>query len=94
MIHMIETDDLPTAWAKAFIECYEAPYSCIMPMIVKFKATDENTWDSSIENLLNNNLKKSDEFSTETVRNTIFPERLWKASNGDRGLLYAKYLKI
>lgn len=94
MIHKIEADDLPTAWAKAFIECYEAPYSCIMPMIVKFKVTDENTWDNGIKNLLNNNLKKSDEFSTETVRNTIFPELLWKTSNGNRGLLYAKYLKI
>lgn len=37
MIHKIEADDLPTAWAKAFIECYEAPYSCIMPMIVSSK---------------------------------------------------------
>lgn len=94
MIHTIEEKDLPTAWAKAFIKCYNTPGGIIMPMIVKFDATDYESWDNDIIEILNANLRRTDNFSLQTVRNTIFPEDLWKTSNKDRQMLYTRYLKI
>ena len=94
MIHTIEEKDLPTAWAKAFIKCYNAPRGNILPMIVKFDATADEFWDKDIIKILNLNLKRTKNFPIETVRNTIFPEYLWQTSNNDRETLYARYLKI
>lgn len=94
MMQTVETQDLPTAWADAFLKCYESPGGTLSPCIVKFNATDESTWNEIIQNKLDKILKKSNAYETTTVRNTIFPENIWKMSNGNRQAFYDKYNKL
>jgi hypothetical protein len=97
MIQTIDSPDLPTAWLEAFSKCYDSPGGVISPCIVKFGAISESSWNQEIQAKLDKSLKNDNVndtvFETLTVRNTIFPENLWKMSNGDRQVFYDKYNK-
>lgn len=93
MIQTIDAPDLPTAWFEMFSKCYDLPGGVISPCIVKFSATSENTWNQKIQDKLDTSLRNDNEFETLTVRNTIFPENLWKMTNGNRQVFYDRYIK-
>lgn len=91
--------NISLAWANAFIKCYDTPGGVLHSAVVKINV--ENTDSHEIPELrkivdtqLRPLLKKTGVQSvTETVAGTIFPESIWRFSNGDRHRFYDEYKK-
>lgn len=90
----IEAKNLSEAWLLAYENCIKAPKRNIAPLSVSFNVTDEEDWNPNIKNFLNNALENENKISVETVRNTIFPENIWKTVNKDRNKLFGMYLQM
>lgn len=90
----VDEPNLSLAWSKAFVKAYDTTGNEISPLVLNIR----NDADGSLENLeirraLDAALKNCGYQNVETVANTIFPESLWRMSNGDRKRLFSLYKK-
>ena len=90
--------NLSYAWAKAFVKCYDVPGGVLSPAVVHFPAqsSDNNIENAEIRAILESQLADPSKFIPnqsviETVAGTIFPESVWRQSEGNRQTLYEKY---
>ncbi len=99
----IHGENLSTAWAKAFVKCWNARGNVLAPEIVCFGVDEEkSSWrleTPKIRRALENQLDKfgvrsANQSNIETVAGTIFPESIWKRCHGDRDKLFQEYNKM
>lgn len=90
--------NLSHAWANALVKCYEAPGGVLSPAMVYFPACspDGNVETAEIRAILESQLADPKKFIhnqsvIETVAGTIFPESVWRHSQGHRETFYRKY---
>jgi hypothetical protein len=92
---VIQTTNLSHGWAKALIKATESPKGEIQLFtisVIGFNA-GQPLEDSLIRRNLDECLRQEDQFSCQTVANTIFPISLWNPRK-PRTALYERYLKI
>ncbi|ENY9925312.1 TPA: hypothetical protein ACUUB5_001450 [Pseudomonas aeruginosa] len=91
---LIESECISVAWSKAIVSIYDGVGQEVSPMIVTITGFDQDGRpgeDSELRRALDQILSDCDEQSVDTVAFTIFPERLWRMSGGDRAKLFNLY---
>lgn len=93
---LIEADNLSVAWAKILIRIIDNPGTEIAPLIVSLHGFNQSGFIEENQGLraaLDDLLHKKGRSSIENVAFTIFPERFWEISGGDRRRLFELYEK-
>jgi len=91
---VIREDTIGEAWAKALTLCHEAQHGTLGTSCVSFQSAPPDISACPTAVALDAFLKQRNKSSITTVANTIFPNSLWKQSQGDRTFLYDRYLKM
>lgn len=94
-MYCINENTLSEAWLEAFKTCYAATGKTVSPISISFPVDD----DCDIENpflraQLDEYMGDRNLTSIATVSETIFPQSLWNAAQGDRDALFQKYIQI
>ncbi len=95
----LEIDDtnLSRAWARLLLHVLDGAGKEVSPLILSVSGFAQNgavAEDPVVRDTLDKLLKQKDRFLVETVAFTIFPQRLWVMSRGDRTRFFARYRKI
>lgn len=91
---LVDESDLSRAWAQAVIHVIEHVGLEISPLVMSVTGFDDNgapSEDPRVRQELDDLLLARGMRSVEDVAFTIFPQRLWQMSRGDRGLLFKYY---
>lgn len=91
MTHLIEADDLSTAWAEAVSFLNEQPQRETWDLVVSI--ANPMTENSAVRRCLDNCLSTTSRQSVATVANTVFPDHLWRTC-ADRDSLYHRYIEM
>ena len=92
----IEADNLSVAWAEILLRIVDNPGKEIAPLVVSLTGFgDDGTLaeDQVFRTKVDELLEKKGKFSIENVGFTIFPERYWAISGGNRKSLFELYQK-
>lgn len=91
---LVDDSDLSKAWAKAVLHAIEHAGHEISPLVLSVTGFDDNgkpAEDSAVRHALDNLLLAKGMLTVEDVAFTIFPQRLWEFSQGDRVQLFEIY---
>lgn len=91
---VIDDTNLSRAWARLLLEVLDNAGTEVAPLILSLSgfAKDAATVeDSALRQSLDRLLELKDRILVEKVAFTIFPQRLWEMSRGDRNRLFALY---
>lgn len=91
---LIDESDLSRAWAQAVIHVIEHAGLEISPLVMSVTGFDDDgvpSEDQRVRQELDDLLHAKGMRSVEDVAFTIFPQRLWQVSRGDRALLFKYY---
>ncbi len=90
---LIDQPNLSLAWAEAFLAVRAASGHRLAPLTVSFTGfpDDDVAEEPDVRVALDAALAGADMQKIQTVANTIFPQRLWRAAKGDRPAFYANY---
>jgi thymidylate synthase len=90
---VLEHSNLSDAWADLFLKIIENPGKETSTTVVSLKGLKDGICENpTIRTALDDCLMTFDEQQVQTVSNTIFPDNLWKLSQGNRHVLFEKYL--
>jgi hypothetical protein len=93
---LIEAENLSVAWAKILLRIIDHPGTEIAPLVVSLTGFDEDNAvaeDAAFRTKLDELLEVNGKSSIENVGFTIFPERYWEISGGNRERLFDLYKK-
>ncbi|WP_221622495.1 hypothetical protein [Pseudomonas aeruginosa] len=91
---LVDESNISCAWAKAVLHVMDHPGTSISPLILSvnnFNDLKNISEVASIREELDKLLLAKGMRSVEDVAFTIFPQRLWKISQGDRAALFRYY---
>lgn len=91
---LVDEPDLSKAWAKAVLHVIDHAGKEISPLVLSVTGFDDNgkpTEDAEVRHALDNLLLAKEMLNVEGVAFTIFPQRLWELSQGDREQLFELY---
>lgn len=91
---MVTGGNLSAVWSEVFIHIIDHPGTQIAPLVLSITGFDERgvaAEDADVRCALDTALALEDQYSTEDVAYTIFPQRLWTMSRGDRKTLFKFY---
>lgn len=91
---LIEDANLSWAWARIVQHIQSNTGRNISPLVVSihgFDASGKPLEDPDLRRELDARLKAAGEWDIETVAFTIFPERIWRLSAGDRKTFFEHY---
>ena len=91
---VIKEETIGAAWSKALALCHAAPHGTLAPSCVSFRTVPPEITECPAANALEAFLLQKGKSSITTVANTIFPNSLWRQSQGNRTFLYDRYLKM
>lgn len=86
--------DLSCAWSRLFLGILNGAGTEVSPMVLSLTGFGEDgaiTEDVAVRRELDNLLKRKGRLKVEDVAFTIFPQRLWEMSFGDRDGLFSLY---
>lgn len=92
---LISDSNLAVAWSRVLLHVIDrrGPTE-IEPLVVSIgdlAATDDVPEVAAVRAALDDALHSNDEFSVDTVANTIFPRSVWRRSGGDRQAFFRMY---
>jgi hypothetical protein len=91
--NIIEHDNLSHAWAELFLRIIDNPGTKTSTTVISLRCLGKGVCeDSTIRSALDACLTAFNKQQVQTVSNTIFPENLWKLSQGNRQVLFEKYI--
>ena len=93
---LVEDTNLSRAWARLILRVLNGAGTEIAPLVLSLTGFDENgevREDAGIRQELDRLLKRKGKLVVDDVAFTIFPQRLWQMSRGDRARLFAVYKK-
>ena len=93
---VIDDTNLSRAWARLLLQAREGAGTEIAPLILSLSGFAENSTaveDPAVRQALDLLLKRKGRILVDNVAFTIFPQRLWEISRGDRTRLFAIYRK-
>jgi len=91
---VIEDADLSRAWSRLLLQVLGCAGTEIAPLVLSLTGFDENgaiAEDPAVRHALDRLLLRKGRLSVEDVAFTIFPQRLWDMTRGDRARLFALY---
>lgn len=91
---LIDDTNLSRAWARLLLQVLDNAGTEVAPLILSvsgFAQDGTAVEDSAMRQALDRLLERKDRSTVENVAFTIFPQRLWEMSRGDRGRLFARY---
>ena len=91
---LIDDTNLSRAWARLLLQALDNAGTEVAPLILSvsgFAQDGTAVEDSAMRQALDRLLERKDRITVENVAFTIFPQRLWEMSHGDRGRLFARY---
>lgn len=91
---LIDDTNLSRAWAHLLLQVLDNAGTEVAPLILSvsgFAQDGTTVEDSAMRQALDRLLERKDRITVENVAFTIFPQRLWEMSRGDRGRLFARY---
>jgi hypothetical protein len=91
---MIIDNNLSRAWSRLLLTVLDGAGTEVSPMVMSVTGFDENgavPEDQPLRQALDQLLLRKGRLTVEDVAFTIFPQRLWKMSRGDRTRLFALY---
>lgn len=92
--HVVQADTLSLGWALAFSRVHEAAGGELRPLLLRLTGADASppTGDA-VREVLDQALQQVGRRDTQTVANTIFPDRLWDPAQ-PRERLYERFERI
>ena len=91
---MINDSNLSRAWSRLLLGVLDGAGSEVSPLVLSVTGFDENgiaPEDLAMRQALDQLLKRKGRFKVEDVAFTIFPQRVWEMSRGDRTRLFTLY---
>jgi hypothetical protein len=91
---MIDDTDLSRAWARLLLHLLDGAGTEVAPLILSLSGFDESgavAEDLAVRQALDRLLKRKGKLVVDDVAFTIFPQRLWQMSRGDRARLFSLY---
>lgn len=91
---MISDSNLSRAWSRLLLTVLGAAGTEVSPLILSvsgFDETDIVPEDPGVRQAVDQLLKRKGRLTVEDVAFTIFPQRLWEMSRGDRTRLFTLY---
>ena len=91
---LIDDTNLSRAWARLLLQVLDNAGTEVAPLILSVSGFAEDgtaVEDSAMRQALDRLLERKDRITVEHVAFTIFPQRLWEMSRGDRSRLFARY---
>jgi hypothetical protein len=93
---VIEDTNLSRAWGRAILKSLSPGTERIAPLIICLSGFDQDGLieeDDDIRHHVDVMLTESKEQSVENVAFTIFPQKYWKLSGGDRGAMFRDFAR-
>lgn len=91
---LVTSGNLSAAWSEVFIHIIDHPGTQIAPLVLSITGFDEHgvaAEDAAVRSALDAALTLEDQYNTEDVAYTIFPQRLWTMAKGNRKTLFEFY---
>ena len=91
---MINDSNLSRAWSRLLLGVLDGAGSEVSPLVLSVTGFDENgiaPEDLALRQALDQLLKRKGRFKVVDVAFTIFPQRVWEMSRGDRTRLFTLY---
>lgn len=91
---VIDDTNLSRAWARLVLQVLDGAGTEVAPLILSLSGFTDNgvaAEDSAMRQALDKLLKRKGRLAVEDVAFTIFPQRLWDMSRGDRTRLFTLY---
>ena len=91
---VIDDTNLSRAWARLLLQVLDNAGTEVAPLILSLSGFGQNgqaVEDPAVRRALDQLLMRKRRIVVENVAFTIFPQRLWKMSRGDRTRLFARY---
>ena len=93
---MINDSNLSRAWSRLLLRVLNGAGTEVSPLVLSVTGFDEKGWaaeDPAVRQALDELLKRKGRYIVENVAFTIFPQRLWEMSRGNRAVLFELYLR-
>ena len=91
---LIEDTNLSRAWGRLLLQVLDSAGTEVAPLILSLSGFSEDgvaTEDPAVRQALDRLLKRKGRLVVDDVAFTLFPQRLWNMSRGDRASLFALY---
>ena len=91
---VIDDTNLSRAWARLLLQFLEGPGTEVAPLVLSLSGFAQNgraAEDTAVRQTLDQLLMRKNRMVVEKVAFTIFPQRLWDMSHGDRTRLFSLY---
>jgi len=91
---VIDDTNLSRAWARLLLQVLNGAGTEVAPLILSLSGFTENgaaIEDPAVRQALDRLLKRKGRLVVDDVAFTIFPQRLWEMSRGDRSRLFTLY---
>ncbi|AUC94309.1 thymidylate synthase [Bradyrhizobium sp. SK17] len=91
---MINDDNLSRAWSRLLLRVLDGAGTEVSPLVLSVTGFDGNgvvPEDPAVRQAVDQLLKRKGRLKVEDVAFTIFPQRLWEMSRGDRTRLFTLY---
>ena len=91
---LIDDTNLSRAWARLFLQVLDNAGTEVAPLILSvsgFAQDGTAVEDPAVRQALDQLLKRKDRYVVDNVAFTIFPQRYWVMSRGDRNRLFELY---
>jgi hypothetical protein len=91
---MLDDTNLSRAWSRLLLQVLDGAGTEVAPLILSLSGFDEKgviPEDAAVREQLDRLLKHKGKLVVEDVAFTIFPQRLWEMSRGDRARFFTLY---
>ena len=91
---MINDNNLSCAWSRLLLGILDGAGTEVSPLVLSVTGFDDKgvvSEDPSVRQAVDQLLKRKGRLAVEDVAFTIFPQRLWEMSRGDRTRLFTLY---
>jgi hypothetical protein len=91
---VINDSNLSRAWSRLLLGVLDGAGTEVSPLVLSVTGFDEKgvvAEDPAVRQALDQLLKRKGRLKVEDVAFTIFPQRVWEMSRGDRGRLFTLY---
>ena len=91
---VIDDTNLSRAWARLLLQVFDGAGTEIAPLVLTLSGFNQNSQaveNAAVRRALNGLLRRKGRIVVENVAFTIFPQRLWEMSRGDRARFFALY---
>lgn len=91
---IVDEGNIARSWSKVFLHILGHTGAEVSPLVLSTSDFDHSNWTEAecrVRSELDRLLRDNNYLDIEGVAHTIFPQRIWQVSAGDRALFYCLY---